>query len=114
MASLSRLQPFLRRPAEKFVAFAHRQDARFHVTSTVRTQAQQRRLYEKYRRGMSDLPAAPPGQSDHEYGLAFDMHRLGVDPFHDDELARLGGLWNELGGKWDARDPVHFGVRHAR
>jgi len=71
------------------------------VTSTVRTYAQQKRLYSRYVAGLSPYPAAPPGQSAHEYGWAFDMVST--------DNGACGDFWQQLGGVWGAtRDPVHF------
>ena len=71
------------------------------VTSTLRTYAQQKRLYSRYVAGLSPYPAAPPGHSAHEYGWAFDMVSTDNDA--------CGDYWQQLGGIWGARrDPVHF------
>src|SRR6266567_2178500 len=48
------------------------------VTSTYRTRAMQARLYRRALAGHSLYPAAPPGQSMHELGRAFDLG--GLDP----------------------------------
>lgn len=79
-----------------------------HVTSVRRTFQDQAVLYDRYRRGLSDLPAAPPGYSKHEYGLAFDM--VVAPGYHSAAQAALGALWNRIGGKWYSADPVHFEV----
>jgi hypothetical protein len=74
------------------------------VTSTRRSHAQQKKLYENYLAGRSQLPALPPGKSKHEYGMAFD---LVTTPF--EALWDLGQVWGQWGGIWGAeRDPVHF------
>ena len=74
------------------------------VTSTRRSHQAQVRLYRRYVSGLSPLPAAPPGQSAHEYGFAFDMV---VTPF--DALEDVGYTWEQWGGVWGgAVDPVHF------
>ena len=72
------------------------------ITSTYRSVATQARLYERYRAGQSKLPAAPPGRSLHNYGMAFDMVA--------DNLDGLGAVWESVGGRWGGRfrDPVHF------
>jgi hypothetical protein len=62
-------------------------------------------------RGARGLPALPPGSSLHEQGLAFDLARPGIDPFRDQLLPMLGEVWNSWGGRWSAKDPVHFEVR---
>lgn len=74
--------------------------------------SKQDELYQKYLRGESAIPAAPPGSSLHNYGLAFDVARMGVDPFQDSLLAWLAALWLQVGGQHGgAQDPVHFTVR---
>lgn len=83
-------------------ALLGRARAPYTITSVRRSDAQQRRLYERYLR-VGGLPAAPPGRSAHQFGLAWDM----VAP--DAELRRLGALWRRWGGVWGGeRDPVHF------
>jgi len=42
------------------------------ITSVHRSSAEQARLYANYKAGRSRYPAAPPGRSLHEYGLAWD------------------------------------------
>lgn len=42
------------------------------ITSTKRTMAQQLKLYRRWLAGLSPWPANPPGQSGHQYGLAWD------------------------------------------
>jgi len=86
-------------------------DGRLVVTSAYRSRADQQRLYDKWRMGTSSLMAAAPGRSLHQYGLAWDMARLGVNPLEDPLLPALGRVWLSLGGKWGGiRDPVHFSV----
>lgn len=72
------------------------------VTSTYRSMAEQQRLYDRYRAGRSAYPAARPGCSTHNYGLAFDLVA------HN--LEGLGRLWESVGGRWGGRfrDPIHF------
>lgn len=70
------------------------------ITSVFRTYQQQAVLYQRYLRGLSSLPAAPPGHSRHERGLAWDM--VTANP------SALGQLWNSMGGRWFPSDPVHF------
>ncbi len=75
------------------------------VTSTLRSRAQQTKLYRRYLAGLSNYPVAPPGHSAHELGLAFDMV---VSPM--ESLADVGALWESWGGGWGGRnkDPIHF------
>lgn len=73
------------------------------VTSTWRSRTQQRRLYRRSLNGNRAFPAAPPGQSKHQEGLAIDL----VAPAP--ELARLGAIWRKAGGIWGGSvDPIHF------
>ena len=72
------------------------------VTSVYRSATTQRQLYQRYLSGQSTLPAAPPGRSLHQYGLAFDMVTT------DAGNARLGALWKRIGGGWSPTDYVHF------
>lgn len=76
------------------------------VTSTLRTRDEQAALYAAYLNGASKYPAAPPGTSYHEYGLAWDMV---AEP---EILNALGALWESVGGTWGGRggDPIHFQV----
>ena len=72
------------------------------ITSVRRTSQQQAVLYQRFLRGQSSLPAAPPGRSLHEKGLAFDM--VTANP------PALGALWQSMGGRWFPSDPVHFEI----
>lgn len=77
------------------------------VTSTFRTYAEQKALYERFLRGQSAYPASPPGEGSHEYGWAFDMVVNQMDT-----LADLGDLWESWGGRWGGNwrnpDVIHF------
>jgi len=83
------------------------------VTSARRSRADQWKLHQNWLAGKSKIPAAPPGRSQHELGRAFDMMRLGVDPFTDPLLNFLGEIWTSWGGVYGGQwgggaDPVHF------
>lgn len=109
MASLRGLDHRFRRMAEAFVRFAVRAYPGVRVTSARRSWKDQARLYAEYLAGRNNgLPALPPGTSDHEAGLAFDLARPNVQPFDDDVLPQLGETWLRWGGRWSNRDPVHF------
>jgi len=87
-------------------------DGRLVVTSARRSSGKQAELYQRYLSGKSLIPAAPPGRSLHEHGLAFDLARLGQTPLGDPLLEYLGKWWEYYGGKWGGkRDPVHFQPR---
>lgn len=71
------------------------------VTSTIRSRAEQQRLYDNYLRGQSQFPAAPPGSSLHERGLAIDLVSR--------DNALLGRVWRHyVGGRWSPSDAVHY------
>lgn len=104
--SLRSLQPWLQPAAEWLLSVAPYAGARrTRVTSVKRSRALQASLYKRYLAGRSSFPAAPPGRSKHEYGLAWDMV---TEPFS--ALYTLGAWWNQLGGRWSSSDPIHFEV----
>lgn len=98
------LQPFLQPWAEWLLSQA---GPNAHVTSVRRSRKQQTLLYRRYLAGLSQFPAAPPGTSKHERGLAFDIYSS-----DSRVLERLGKLWESVGGTWGGRfrDPIHFEV----
>ena len=118
----SELQPWLR-PWAKWILsvsrwymhhpeygrYAWARGGYFRITSAYRSRKRQAQLYADWRAGRSPIPAAPPGQSAHEYRIAFDIAR-GRDPFKDDLLHQLGRHWQEVGGIYGGHnfDPVHF------
>jgi len=111
MPSLRTLEPWLYPYADWIFRVGKYYDQRLVVTSARRSPQDQARLYARYLRGESKLPAAPPGRSAHEYGVAFDLARLGIDASTDPFLLALGAYWVQVGGKHGGRsDPVHFGV----
>lgn len=114
MANLNTLQTHLV-PWAKWILAAGRQvDGKLVVTSARRSSAKQAELRRRWESGESAIPANRPGTSLHEFGLAFDLARLGVDPFSDELLPWLGYWWEYYGGKWGgARDPVHFQIKIA-
>jgi len=112
MADLNTLDRRLTPYAKYLYDLGKHYDKRLVTTSARRSSAKQARLYAAYKAGRSRIPAAPPGRSLHEYGLAFDLARLGQDPIGDPLLAWLGAVWESWGGKWGGiRDPVHFQPR---
>jgi hypothetical protein len=112
MADLSTLDNRLTPWAKYLYQLGKQYDGRLVVTSARRSPAKQARLYADWKRGVSEIPAAPPGRSLHEHGLAFDMARIGIDPLTDPLLAWLGAVWEHWGGRWGGiRDPVHFQPR---
>jgi LAS superfamily LD-carboxypeptidase LdcB len=113
--SLTTLDPAFRPYAEAFFQRARvAAQGGLVVTSARRTRQEQQYLYNEYLAGRNNgLPAVPPGSSDHELGLAWDMARLNVDPLDDALLTQFGREWQALGGRWWAGDPVHFAAPRA-
>lgn len=72
MIQLSGLHGALRPYAEYAIQVANAYGLRPYVTSTYRTFDEQARLYSRYRAGLSKYPANRPGDSAHNFGLAFD------------------------------------------
>jgi LAS superfamily LD-carboxypeptidase LdcB len=77
------------------------------ITSVRRTRSQQAALYSRWLRGQNPYPVAPPGSSQHELGLAFDMD---VRYAGQDAAAEAGQVWRSWGGQWSPSDRVHFGL----
>lgn len=76
------------------------------ITSTYRSEGEQSKLYRQWlKAGKKGIPAAPPGQSYHGYGLAVDFE---TDPA--DALQRVGELAEEFGLRWGGHfnDPIHI------
>src|SRR6267143_604214 len=101
--SLNDLDPELASFARDLVDAAGRAGLQPRITSTIRSHSEQRRLYNRFLAGQAGYPVAPPGQSAHEYGLAFDMV---VSPM--EALADVGYTWRQWGGGWNPTDAVHF------
>ena len=110
MASLRTLDPRVRTIAQQFVRWLQSNGVNVTVTSARRSPAEQAKLYAAYKAGRSKFPAAPPGQSTHGIGYAFDLH---LDP---PLYAQAGAAWERAGFTWGGRfnDRVHFDVRPRR
>lgn len=96
--------PEINRRMTAIVAEARRRGIPMKVTSTYRSTAKQRALYAAYlQRGRTGLPAARPGLSTHEYGIAFDAS---FPAGREAEVAQIaaahGMVWFGQG------DRVHF------
>jgi len=112
MANLGTLQPGLVPWARWILEVGRQVDGKLVVTSARRSSAKQAKLRRLWELGLSKIPANRPGTSLHEYGLAFDLARMGVDPLEDDLLMWLGYWWEFYGGRHGGkRDPVHFQIR---
>lgn len=72
-----------------------------HIVSGRRSSAEQLVLYQNFIAGRSRLPAAPPGRSAHEYGLAIDVWA------GDGRQAQMMALLKSWGAELVAGDPPH-------
>lgn len=77
------------------------------VTSTQRSYIEQARLWWAWITGRSRIPAAPPGESRHEIGLAFDFST--ADPRADPATLNAIAQYFWLQGP-TPRDPVHHSL----
>lgn len=112
MANLNTLHPSLVPWAKWILEVGRQVDGRLVVTSARRSSAKQAELRYRWLQGLSKIPANRPGTSLHEYGVAFDLARIGIDPLEDDLLMWLGYWWEYYGGRHGGkRDPVHFQIR---
>lgn len=104
------LHPQVRETARAFMLELRNRGMRFKVTSGYRTYKEQEILHQKYLSG--GPKAAPPGYSNHNFGIAFD-----ITQFRDDEktpiwesanyaqAGRIGeGLGLTWGGRWKGKD----------
>jgi hypothetical protein len=104
LARLSGLQPWLRPFGDALLS----EFPQLTITSVYRSQSEQLALYRRRDRhpcptcDPPTFPVAPPGQSYHQYGRAFDV--VG-DPRL---LAAAGARWRSWGGTWSPKDPIHF------
>lgn len=107
----SGLNAELVRRVEAFIVDARRQGIRLDVRSALRTRAQQEVLYRRAQSGQSSLPAAKPGTSKHERGLAVDVGVTGrtAEQVPWSMWEKLGAIGERSGLKWLGRfDKVHF------
>lgn len=102
--SLRDLIPELQPWAQRLYDVCQQAGANPTITSTIRSYAEQKKLYDDYITGRSKYPAARPGTSAHEFGWAFDL----AMPVVGDEY-QAGQVWRGWGGKWGGEeDVVHF------
>ncbi len=110
--TLASLHPHFRPWAQALYDGAQRSGFRPRITSTYRSPAHQQFLWERRQAVLrGDLPpsaqpypVAPPGQSRHNWGAAFDM----VVPRADDRRI-VANVWRSWGGFWTPGDMVHYG-----
>ena len=117
-ASLHSLIPPLQPFARRLLLPAGQAGLQPRITSTRRSRSEQTKLYRRFLQGTNPYPVAPPGQSAHEFGYAFDMMIQGTPLQMKIGLDDLGYLWQTWGGVWGGQfnDPIHFefpGFPHA-
>lgn len=111
------LEPETRRMCVEFLAECEAAGLLVKITHTLRTMEEQAHLYAKGR----TLPGpqvtkAKPGQSPHNYGMAFDVAFEGKTPYPketDPRWEQLGKIGEMVGLKWGGRwkgfpDRPHF------
>lgn len=107
MTGLSQADPRVRKHFTAIFQLAQLINPRAYVSSVKRDSKKQSDLYDAWLAGRSKYPAAPPGTSKHELGLAVDIGGM-----TDSQLAYLGQVWRSWGGRWGGtfrnRDPIHF------
>jgi LAS superfamily LD-carboxypeptidase LdcB len=103
VAGLGGLDYELRIAAEALIDLANEWGVQPRITSTVRSFAEQTRLYRRMLQGNQSYGVNPPGCSAHEYGWAFDMVTTPMSALNE-----LGRVWQSWGGGWFPHDPVHF------
>jgi LAS superfamily LD-carboxypeptidase LdcB len=98
------LNPEVARRMNAILAAVRRRGIAIRVTSTYRSTSSQDRLHRAWlARGKTGLPAARPGLSTHEYGVAFDASWA---PQYDKAVADIA---RQHGMVWfGPKDRVHF------
>jgi len=100
------LEPVTRAACEKWLARACAEIAPVRITHTLRTMDEQLKLWLQGRPGGLPGPIvtkAKPGQSAHNYGMAFDFCFAGKVPYPPEDDPRwlaLGQLGESLGLSW--------------
>lgn len=122
---IATLHPRVRPYARALIEKAAKQGIIIKVTSGMRSYAEQAELYKKYLAG--GPIAAPPGKSNHNFGLAFDvtMFKWNDDPekakapiWESPAYKAVGAIGTDIGldwgGNWENRvDEPHFQLRPA-
>ena len=102
--SILDLEPVTRLSLRQAIEESIRLGIQFFITSTVRSFAEQLRLFLRFKAGQSRFPAAAPGKSTHQLGIAVDL--VPKDPSALDDVVEL---MFRHGFKWAGpRDRVHF------
>ncbi len=114
---ISTLHPLIREKAIEFINRAEKElGIKLRVTSALRTWSDQQKLYNQGRSAPGKIVTwASPGQSYHNYGLAFDVVEIksGKALWNNPRWAEIGNLGKRLGfvwgGDWKGKiDRPHF------
>ena len=103
MASTSGLQPHVKRGLRVLLDALRGLGYSATYTSGYRSTSKQAQLYAAWRAGKSPFPAAPPGTSEHNYGLAVDVVTDAPDAIKRLAADVAGLVW------FGPTDAVHFG-----
>lgn len=123
--NIATLHPRVRPYARALIEKAAKQGIIIKVTSGMRSYAEQAELYRKYQAG--GPVAAPPGKSNHNFGLAFDVtifagsgdpEKAKTPVWESPAYKAVGAIGTEIGlewgGNWKNRvDEPHFQLRPA-
>lgn len=113
------LEPVTRALCEQFLAHAEARGHALRITHTLRTMEEQAKLYAQGRTAPGKIVTrAMPGQSAHNYGMAFDVCFKGTTPYPEDALGlawwgEIGAVGKKLGLVWGGdfkklKDRPHF------
>lgn len=100
------LEPITRYVAGEFLAYLDVNGVSGTITSGRRTWWEQARLYYDWATGRSRIPAARPGTSLHELGLAFDFVPANYTPRDIQPITPY--FWLRAGIDFRTADPVHY------
>lgn len=107
--------PSLTAYARAFCEMLERYGFHVTVTSVARSPQKQLELWRRCMAGQSRFPAAAPGSSPHELGIAFDIMLTPPGPGVPEARAHAwyrpaGEAWERAGLRWGGRfrDSIHF------
>lgn len=112
---IATLNPAVQSLARQFILLLNAKGIDAKIISGYRTYEEQAVLYDKFKRG--GPVAAPPGYSNHNFGLAFDIGIFKDGKYLEESplYAKAGAIGEELGllwgGFWSSGDEPHFEFR---
>lgn len=112
---INQLHPYIKEKAIRFILQAQARGIYLRITSAFRSMAEQGRLYSQGRTTPGPVVTnARPGESFHNYGLAFDVVEIrnGAALWENsrwNEIGQLGKSYGLVwGGDWKFSDKPHF------